>query len=89
MWILKNRVSFKFNENRILLEANFWNVDHKASLMVMEGPTQNLGLIGLAVLTFIGYTRTDTQTDTRKDKQSIFFKIIKNKIQAQNIKHLF
>ena len=52
----------------------------------MEGPTQNLGLIGLAVLTFIGYTRTDTQTDTRKDRQSIFFKIIKNKIQAQNIK---
>ena len=28
----------------------------------MRGPTQNLGPIGLAFLTFIGYKRTDRQT---------------------------
>ena len=29
----------------------------------MRDPTKNLGLIGSAVLTFIGYKQTDTQTD--------------------------
>ena len=29
----------------------------------MLGHSQNLGLIGSAVLTFIGYKRTNTQTD--------------------------
>ena len=29
----------------------------------MWGPAQNLGPIGLAVLTFIGYKQTDKQTD--------------------------
>ncbi len=29
----------------------------------MQGPTQNLGPIGSAVLTFIGYKQTDKQTD--------------------------
>ena len=32
----------------------------------MWGPTQNFGSIGLAVLTFIGYERTDTNKQTIK-----------------------
>ena len=35
------------------------------------GPTKNLGPIGSAVLTFIGYHQTDGQTD----KQSIYIDI--------------
>ena len=30
------------------------------------GPAQNFGQIGFTVLTFVGYKRTDTQTETSK-----------------------
>ena len=47
----KNRGFSKFNENLILLEANFWNFYHLLTFPgVILGPTQNLGPIGLAVL---------------------------------------
>ena len=37
----------------------------------MEGPTQNLGPIGSAVLTFIGHNRqADKQTSRQTDKQT-------------------
>ena len=42
---------------------------HKPFLGSMRGLIQNLGPIGSAVLSFIGYKHTDTQTD----KQSIYF----------------
>ena len=45
----------KFNEDRIL--------------MVPRCPTKNLGPIGSAVLTFIGYKQTDKQTN----KQIMWF----------------
>ena len=51
------------NLNWIWMEANFWNFDH----------SQNLGLVGLAVLTFIGYKQTNkhpnNQTPWQTDKQ--------------------
>ena len=40
----------------------------------MWGPTQNLGPIGSAVLTFIGKQQTDRQTE----KQSIYIDIVKD-----------
>ena len=40
----------------------------------MWGPTQNLGPIGFAILRFIGYIRSDKQTDP--DKQSIYIGLI-------------
>ena len=43
----------KFNKNWILLEASFWN---------FWGPTQNLEMIGFAILTFIEYKQTDKQS---------------------------
>ena len=36
---------------------------HKPSLWSCEVPQKNLGPIGLAVLTFIGYKQTNRQTD--------------------------
>ena len=35
-------------------------------------PTKNLGLIGSAVLTFIGYKHTDKQTNKQTDRQAKF-----------------
>ena len=40
----------------------------------MWGPTQNLGPIGFAILRFIGYIRSEKQTDP--DKQSIYIGLI-------------
>ncbi len=47
---------------------DLWNLNpilmfHKPIPMVMWGPTQNLGLIGSAVLTFIGYKQTNKHPD--------------------------
>ena len=36
---------------------------HKPSLESLDVPKKNLGPIGSAVLTFIGYKQTDKQTD--------------------------
>ena len=49
----------KFNENQNLLKANVWNCDHhyKPSLRTWEVPHKIW-----AVLTFIGYKLTDSQT---------------------------
>ena len=38
----------------------------------MGGPTQNLGPIGSAVLTFIGCKRAEKRTTAQTDKQSIY-----------------
>ena len=35
----------------------------------MEGPTQNLGPIGSAVLTFIGHKQTSRQADKQTSRQ--------------------
>ena len=35
-------------------------------------PQKNLGPIGSAVLTFIGYKQTDRQTDTQTDKPNLY-----------------
>ena len=59
----------KIDENRILKEANFWNLDHLQTYhRVMWGPLQNLGPIGSAFMTFIGYK----QTNRHPNKQSIY-----------------
>ena len=63
----------KFNENQILLEANFLNFDL----------AQNWGPSGPAVLTFIGYEQLDTQTD----KQSIYLYIHRMLYLFSNIKY--
>ena len=40
--------------------------------MVPRCPTKNLGPIGSAVLTFIGYKQTDRQTDKQTDKPNLY-----------------
>ena len=40
--------------------------------MVTRGPTKNLGPIGSAVLTFIGYKQTDKQTNKQTDKPNLY-----------------
>ena len=46
----------RLNKNQKLLDTNFCNFKHSLNfLWVMWGPTQNLGRIGSAVMTFIGY----------------------------------
>ena len=50
----------KFNENWIWMEANFWNFDH----------SQNLGLVGSAVLTFIGYKQTNKHLNNQTPWQT-------------------
>ena len=56
----------KFNSNQILLEAIFWNFDHPLTFSgVKWSPTQNLGPIGIIVLSFIEYKRT---VKVKKDK---------------------
>jgi len=35
-------------------------------------PQKNLGPIGLAVLTFIGYKQTDKQTNKHQDKPNLY-----------------
>ena len=58
-----HRILIFFYENRIWWEAlYFGNFDHSLTIPgVMWGPTQNVGPIGSAVLTFIGYKQTDRQ----------------------------
>ena len=52
---------------------SFQNSEHpKLFPGVIWGPTQNLGSIGSAVLTFIGYKQTDKQTD----KQSLYIDVM-------------
>ena len=54
----------KFNDDRILIETNIWNFNDSQNLHgVPRCTTKNLGPIGSAVLTFIGYKQTDRQTD--------------------------
>ena len=49
----------KFCKNKKLCDTNFWNFDHSLTFLgVMWGPKQNLGPIGWAILTFIGYKQT-------------------------------
>ena len=43
----------------------------------MRGPTKNLGPIGLAVFTFIGYKQTDRQTIKHTDKPNLYIDMIK------------
>ena len=54
---------------------------------VMRGPTKNLGPIGSAVLTFIGYKQTNKQpnkqTNRQTDKQSIYIYRYSNKSVEQ------
>ena len=38
----------------------------------MRDPTKNLGQIGSAVLTFIGYEQTDRQTNKQIDKPNLY-----------------
>ena len=51
-----------------MLKANFWKFDNPKTFPgIMRGPTTNLGLIGSAVLTFIGYKQTNKQTNRQTD----------------------
>ena len=53
-FLKKNRGFLKIFQNRILWVANFWK---------FEVPQKNLGPIGSAVLTFIGYKQTNRHPD--------------------------
>ena len=54
----------KFNEGRILMKTIFKiSIIHKPSLGSLDLSQKNLGPIGSAVLTFIGYKQTDRQTN--------------------------
>ncbi len=52
MKVCRLKKTQKFHENQILLEANFWNFDL----------LKNLGPIGLALLTFMGYKQAERHT---------------------------
>ena len=55
------------------MEANFWNFDHSKTFPEATwGPTQNLGLIGSAILNFIGYKQTNRQTNRQTDKPNLY-----------------
>ena len=44
------------------MDTTFYNSEYTLDFpRVMRGPSQNVGPIGSAVLTFIGYTQTDRQ----------------------------
>ena len=45
---------------------------HKPSLWSHDVPQKNLGPIGSAVLTFIGYKQTNKQTNRQTDRQAKF-----------------
>ena len=47
--------------------------------------TKNLGPIGLAVLTFIGYKQTDRQTNRQTDKPNLYIEGPKHKTIFKNI----
>ena len=79
-WIFK-KVQIKINRNKYIFKLklgfySFWflvlNTNFENSIIpgVSRGPTKNLGPISSAVLTYMGYIQTDTQTD----KQSIYIK---------------
>ena len=54
---------FKILRNKLFFEANIFNFDHSWTFFgVLWGPTQSLGWICSAVLPFIGYTQTETQS---------------------------
>ena len=48
---------------------------HKSSLGSREIPQKNLGPIGSAVLTFIGYKQTDRQTNKQTDKPNLYIDV--------------
>ena len=51
--------------------------DERCPALIMWGPTKKLGLIGSAILTFIGYKQTNKQTD--RQAKYISIKIILSK----------
>ena len=72
--LTKNSWIFRNFKNRILLEVNFWKFDHPWTFPgVTQGFTQNLGPIGLAVLTFIGYKQTNNQTPRQAKLDYIYY----------------
>ena len=72
LWIFKILLNLLF-----ILKTTFWNYEHPKTFPgVMCGPTQNLGTIGSAVFTFIGYKKTKKQTNRHPDKQSIYIDIL-------------
>ena len=55
------------------MEANFWKFDHSEIFPgVTRDPTKNLGPIGSAVLTFIGYKQTNKRQNKQTDRQAKF-----------------
>ena len=46
---------------------------HKSSLGPGQSPVQDLGLIGLAVLTFIEYKQTNKQKNKQTPRQELIF----------------
>jgi len=48
---------------------------HKPSLGSLDVPQKNLGPIGSAVLTFIGYKQTDRQTNKQTDKPNLYIEV--------------
>ena len=60
----KNKQKFRrFKKNKFSGILKFLQIIHTPSLGKREVPQKNLGPIGSAVLTFIGYKQTDKQTD--------------------------
>ena len=59
------------------METNIWNFDDSSTFPgVPRCPTKNLGLIGSAVSTFIGYKQTNRQTDRQTDKPNLYIDVI-------------
>ena len=55
-----NFVDFQNFFNRISLEEHFWKLNHPYPFLgVTPCPTNNVGMIGSAILTFIGYKQTN------------------------------
>ncbi len=51
-------------------------------------PTKNLGPIGSAVLTFIGYKQTNKQTDKHQDRQAKFIYRFRNSLSTVNVSYI-
>ena len=61
--LLKNSWIFKIFKIEFCYRQNFENsIVHKPSLGSCEVPQKNVGPIGLAILTFIGFKQTNKQT---------------------------
>ena len=86
-WIWRKKIKriFKFN-------ANYWNFDHSETFPAggHVNPTQNLGTISLAVLTFTGFKQTDKQSVSKnilkcfpsccKERHSDFGEVVTHQI---------